>query len=109
MNKVNKIVAPFLLVLGMLLLQDRGILSAQQNQKPTDSTQTAVTFQQSIAPLLKANCSPCHYEGGQVVGKYPFEDYKTVKKLGEKLNTRLKEKEQQSLIAEWLKSGAKEK
>ena len=109
MTRIQNIVVLFLLILVTALLQDRDAIYARQDAKQADSIYIAVTFQQSIAPLLKANCKPCHYEGGTVVGKYPFEDYKTVKKLGEKLNTRLKEKEQQSLIVEWLKTGAKEK
>ena len=92
-----------------LFFQSPPIPSAQQDQTIADSAQTKYTFQEHIAPLLKTNCSPCHYEGGTVVDKYPFEDYKTVKRLGEKLNTRLKEKEQQALIVDWLKTGAKEK
>ncbi|MCI0707587.1 MAG: hypothetical protein L0Y80_08910 [Ignavibacteriae bacterium] len=83
--------------------------TVDRQRSDPDSTEALVTFGQQIAPLLKTNCSPCHFEGGQVYGRYPFDDYVTVKKLGEQLNTRLKEKGQKSLVTDWLKSGAREK
>jgi len=72
---------------------------------PADSS---VTFTTSIAPLLKANCTPCHFSGGTVFEKYPFELYETAFTLRTKLGTRLKEPDQQALLARWLQGGAKE-
>ncbi|HTK82469.1 MAG TPA: hypothetical protein VL633_09275 [Bacteroidota bacterium] len=54
-------------------------------------------------PLLQANCNPCHFPGGKVYQKLPFDDSLTVAKLGKKLNTRLKKKEQQDIINDWVK------
>ena len=68
---------------------------------------SAVTFTNSIAPLLKTNCSPCHFPGGTVYEKYPFELYETAFTLRTKLGTRLKEPDLQSLLARWLEDGAK--
>ncbi len=69
---------------------------------------SAITFTNSIALLLKANCAPCHFPGGTVYEKYPFELYETAFTLRKKLGTRLKETEQQALLARWLQGGAKE-
>ncbi|HEY4611673.1 MAG TPA: hypothetical protein VII11_01680, partial [Bacteroidota bacterium] len=77
-----------LFLLSPLVMGQDGAM-AKRTLAENDSTKTPVTFQQSIAPLLKANCSPCHYEGGQVVGKYPFEDYKTVGRSGKRGGSKL--------------------
>ncbi len=69
---------------------------------------TLYTYQKNILPLLQANCNPCHFPGGKVYKKLPFNDYKTVASLGKKLNTRLKQKEQQAIILGWVQSGARE-
>ncbi len=71
---------------------------------PADS---AITFTTSIAPLLKANCTPCHFPGGTVHDQYPFEEYATAFALRKRLGTRIKEPEQQALLARWLDGGAK--
>jgi len=70
------------------------------------------TYQGNILPMLKTNCTPCHFEGGKVFGKLPFTEYETVKTLGKKLNTRFGDKEKQEqreLVLSWVKAGSKEK
>jgi len=107
-----KLFQPFVVLLLLIVVQtdrDQTLFSVSQNEKQSDSTAIAITFRQTILPLLKTNCSPCHFEGGVVYGRYPFDDYATAKTLGEKLNTRLKEEKQKSLIMDWLNAGALDK
>lgn len=101
--RMNSIVVFFLVALSPStpLIQN----DAVSGKGFADST---VTFGASIAPLLKANCTPCHFPGGVVFEKYPFEDYETVFALRKKLGTRLKEPEQQALLARWLEGGARQ-
>lgn len=73
----------------------------------TELADSTVTFAGSIAPLLKANCSPCHFPGGAVYEKYPFEEYETAYALRKRLGVRLKEPDQLALLARWLEGGAK--
>jgi hypothetical protein len=83
----------------------------QQEKKQTKSA-TPATYQGNILPMLKTNCTPCHFEGGKVFGKLPFTEYETVKTLGKKLNTRFGDKEKQEqreLVLSWVKAGSKEK
>ena len=66
----------------------------------------SASFTSDIAPILSKNCQPCHFPGGKVFAKLPFENYFTVKKLGLKLNTRFKKEEQQTLVKSWVKAGS---
>jgi hypothetical protein len=66
--------------------------------------QNSVTFTDRIAPLLREKCSPCHYEGGKVFDRYPFDQYDTVRKLGKRLNTRLKGQDAE-LVTRWIALG----
>jgi hypothetical protein len=96
----------FLLTLTLALLPDVGPGSLQGPSLQTRPDSSA-TFIAAIAPLLKTNCSPCHFSGGSMYDEYPFDDFDTVVKLGKRLRTRLKEPGQQQLLSEWLENGAK--
>ncbi len=76
--------------------------SAPQEHKTTEPKDTVYTFHHDVLPLLQANCNPCHFPGGKLYEKLPFDDSMTVAHLGKKLNTRLKQKEQQAIINGWV-------
>lgn len=59
-------------------------------------------FDTQIKPIFQARCQPCHFSGGQVYDKMPFDKPETITRLGEKLFTRIKDKEEQRLIREFL-------
>jgi len=86
--------------LGAAALAGRGA-GAAQTEKP-------VTFTRDIAPILASKCRPCHFEGGKVFAKLPFDRYDTVRTLGERLNTRLKDSDA-DLVTRWVKAGSLEK
>jgi hypothetical protein len=65
------------------------------------------TFRKDIAPMLKSSCAPCHFKDGQVFDRYPFDKYETVRKLGLRLNSRLKG-EKADLVTRWVKAGTPE-
>ncbi|MBI4548482.1 MAG: hypothetical protein HY707_10900 [Ignavibacteriae bacterium] len=83
--------------------------SKPHDEKTVQTKDTVYTFHNDVLPLLQSNCNPCHFSGGKVYKKLPFDDYKTVVSLGKKLTTRLKQKEQQAIINGWIGSGAKKK
>jgi hypothetical protein len=78
--------------------------SATMN-KPTTSTQTLTerpTFASDIRPMLESSCQPCHFQGGKMYEKLPFDKAETITKLGTKLFTRIKNEDQQCVIREFL-------
>ena len=81
--------------------------TAPQDHKTEKPGGTLYTYHKDILPMLQANCNPCHFPGGKVYKKLPFDDSVTVAKLGKKLNTRLKQKEQQTIINGWVESKQK--
>ena len=60
------------------------------------------TFASDIRPILESRCQPCHFQGGQMYEKLPFDKPETITKLGTKLFTRIKNEDQQRLIREFL-------
>ena len=75
------------------------------NNKPTTSTQTLTerpTFASDIRPILQSSCQPCHFQGGKMYEKLPFDKPETITKLGTKLFTRINNEDQQRVIREFL-------
>jgi hypothetical protein len=59
-------------------------------------------FDKEIKPIFQARCQPCHFQGGQVYDKLPFDKPATIARLGTKLFTRIKDEKEQKLIREFL-------
>jgi hypothetical protein len=60
------------------------------------------TFASDIRPILESRCQPCHFQGGQMYEKLPFDKPETITKLGTKLFTRIKNEEERRIIREFL-------
>jgi hypothetical protein len=73
--------------------------------KPATSTQIVAkrpAFASDIRPILESRCQPCHFQGGQMYEKLPFDKPETITKLGTKLFTRIKNEEERRIIREFL-------
>src|SRR3954469_4420417 len=68
--------------------------SSQPTKKPDFNTE--------IKPIFQARCQPCHFQGGQVYDKMPFDKPETITRLGTKLFTRIKDEKERALIREFL-------
>ena len=61
-----------------------------------------VDFDTQIKPMLQSKCMPCHFSGGQMYERLPFDKPATIRKLGTKLFTRIKEEDKRRLIEDFL-------
>ncbi|HEY3103085.1 MAG TPA: hypothetical protein VGJ69_05805 [Pyrinomonadaceae bacterium] len=59
-------------------------------------------FETDIKPIFQARCQPCHFQGGQVYDKLPFDKPATITKLGTRLFTRIKDEKERRMIQEFL-------
>lgn len=57
-----------------------------------------------VLPILESRCSPCHFPGGSMHERLPFERPATIRALGTKLFTRIKDPADQALILRFLSS-----
>jgi hypothetical protein len=55
-------------------------------------------FETQVLPILRARCRPCHFDGGAMYRRLPFDCPQTVRLLGTKLFTRIKNEGEQSAI-----------
>jgi N-acetylated-alpha-linked acidic dipeptidase len=59
-------------------------------------------FQKDVLPILEARCTPCHFPGGVMHARLPFEVEGTARVLGTKLFTRLRDPQDEAVIRAWL-------
>ena len=68
----------------------------------TSAVSARVDFPTQIKPILEARCQPCHFSGGKVYAKMPFDRPETIKTMGTKLFTRIKDENERRLIRDFL-------
>lgn len=63
---------------------------------------TAVDFDKQVRPILEQRCQPCHFAGGKMYERLPFDRPQTIVKLGTKLFTRIRDEQQREVIRKFL-------
>lgn len=77
-----------------------GITSASAEVAP--APKVSVDFDTQVKPIFQSKCMPCHFSGGQMYDRLPFDKPDTIKKLGFKVFTRIKEENDRRLIEDFL-------
>jgi hypothetical protein len=57
-----------------------------------------VDFETQVLPILQARCRPCHFDGGVMYRRLPFDCPQTIRLLGTKVFTRIRNEGEQSAI-----------
>src|SRR5688572_27171044 len=98
------------IAVGLLLVESGGVdrpasktINASSAAVAKSSTAKArVDFETQVQPIFKSKCMPCHFSGGQMYDQLPFDKPETIRKLGTRLFTRIKEKDDRQLIEDFL-------
>src|SRR5690242_10090098 len=63
----------------------------------------APSFEREARPILQARCQPCHFSGGKVYDRLPFDMEDVVRRLGTaRLFTRLKGEKDRAVLSAFL-------
>jgi len=60
-----------------------------------------VDFATQIKPMLESRCQPCHFSGGVMYQRLPFDRPETIKTLGTKMFTRIKDEKERQLLRDF--------
>jgi hypothetical protein len=98
------------IAVGLLLVEAGGIAKPARmpdvvvsaNVSTSSTAKPRVDFDTQLKPIFKSKCVPCHFTGGQVYDRLPFDRPETIRKLGTKLFTRIKEEDSRRLIEDFL-------
>ncbi len=63
----------------------------------------SINFKKQIQPILEKNCSPCHFPGGKMYEKLPFDKGETIVDHEAAIFKRLKNEEDLSLVKQYLR------
>jgi hypothetical protein len=99
-----------LIATGLLLVEWGGFASPSGSTSMASSAaaatprgeKTPVDFDTQVKPIFKSKCMPCHFNGGQMYDRLPFDKPDTIRKLGHRLFTRIKQEDERRLIEEFL-------
>ncbi|HKC14001.1 MAG TPA: hypothetical protein VKI41_18400, partial [Vicinamibacteria bacterium] len=61
-------------------------------------------FRSRVQPILERRCTPCHFPGGQMYDRMPFDRADVVRSKPEPLLRRLKVAEEHQAVEEWLRT-----
>jgi hypothetical protein len=80
------------------------LLMVRMTDKPATAAPAPkqVDFARDVRPILEKRCQPCHFPGGKMYGKLPFDRPETIDQLGTKLFTRIKKEDEQAVIRGFL-------
>ena len=93
---------------ALLLVEAGGIAkpvrttSAAPVATASSAPKAHVDFDTQLKPIFQSKCMPCHFSGGQMYDRLPFDKPATIRKLGTRLFTRIKEENDRRLIEDFL-------
>jgi hypothetical protein len=66
-------------------------------------------FKTDIQPILVSHCSPCHFPGGKMFERLPFDKAETIFMLNDRLLKRIKDSKENALVKEFISQAPVEK
>ena len=88
---------------GILLILATCLLASS----PAPQTRAQpVDFEKQVRPILEARCQPCHFPGGKMYKPLPFDRPQTIRTLGTKMFTRIKDEREQAILRAFLAQAA---
>ena len=98
------------IALALLLVESGGVIRPVRTTNAAPAKPSAVAseakarvdFDTQLKPILQSKCMPCHFSGGKMYDRLPFDNAATIKKLGTRLFTRIKDEHDRKLIEDFL-------
>ena len=97
------------IAMALMLVESGGVVRRGRttNAAPAASPATSepkarVDFDTQLKPIFQSKCMPCHFSGGQMYDRLPFDKPATIRKLGTRLFTRIKDEHDRKLIEDFL-------
>ena len=96
------------MAIALLLVESGGVAKPVGKVKlaaaasASSEPKARVDFDTQLKPIFQSKCMPCHFSGGQMYDRLPFDKPDTIRKLGTRLFTRIKEENDRRLIEDFL-------
>jgi hypothetical protein len=80
----------------------QAVAAEPEAKAPEPVSKGAIDFKSEVQPIFAKRCTPCHFPGGSMHEKLPFDDPATISRLGEKVFSRIKVEEERAVIRAFL-------
>lgn len=71
---------------------------------PIEPVADTISFSAQIQPILQNRCSPCHFSGGKMYEKMPFDQPKTLLEHSEGMLKRFKDENENRLLKQFVEA-----
>jgi len=102
-------IALVVIAMPLLLVESGGVvrpvrttIAAPATPPSASAPKERVDFDTQLKPIFQSKCMPCHFSGGQMYDRLPFDKPTTIRKLGTRLFTRIKDEHDRRLIEDFL-------
>ena len=92
-----------LLLFSSLVLVQMGPANPKvYDADPKQGAKADIDFKTQILPILQKRCSPCHFPGGKMYERLPFDTSSTILMKKESILKRLKDEQENKLLKEFI-------
>jgi hypothetical protein len=91
----------FLLVQTCLFIPADNITTGKTNDSLRQK-QEKIDFEKQVKPIFVKNCSPCHFTGGKMYERLPFDKDTTIINHNEKILRRIKNEEEKLILKNFM-------
>ncbi len=75
----------------------------EEEKNISSSGMDTINFKTQLQPILQKNCSPCHFTGGKMYEKMPFDKGETIVSHEAGIVKRIKDTSELSLVKRFIK------
>ncbi len=95
------LIIPCFFLMGTCIVHDSNNISDAKKDEPAYAGKK-IDFEKDVLPVLINNCSPCHFTGGKMYEKLPFDKAATLIDNSDKIMKRVGNDEKKSVIKEFI-------
>ena len=94
----------FILLIFFFFFLERGAFDKEVKQPSTAGNKSSgeIDFKKQIQPILEKRCSPCHFPGGKMYERLPFDTASTILLKKEAILKRIKDDPDNKLLREFI-------
>lgn len=89
-------------------IPDDLVMTSLQASIQKDTIGSTIDFKTDIQPIFKTRCSPCHFPGGKMYAKLPFDSAQTIINHQEGILRRIKDPEEVRMIKTFIETSNKQ-
>ena len=78
------------------------VVQEAESPAPPAPIAPKIDFATQVKPILESRCQPCHFKGGIMYERLPFDRPETINTLGTKVFGRIKDEDELALIRDYL-------